>query len=51
MHRKFDDCWVEFRGPIDLMCHPSNMKINLCWYEKDTNNKWSYNLTNHLVVY
>ena len=50
MRRKFGNCWVEFRGPIDLMCHPPNMEIDLCWYVKGTNNKWSHNLTDQLVV-
>ena len=32
------------------MDRPSNMEINLCWYKKGTNNKWSYDLTDHLMV-
>ena len=27
------------------------MEIGLCWYQKRTHNKWTYNLTNHLMVY
>ena len=32
MRRKFGNRWVEYRDPIDLMDHPSNMEIGLCWY-------------------
>ena len=31
MRRKFDNHWVEYRNSIDLMNHPSNMEIGLCW--------------------
>ena len=45
MHRKFNNHGVEYRDdPIDLMSHPSKMKIGLSWYQKGTNNKWTYNL-------
>ena len=27
------------------------MEIGLCWYEKGTNNKWTHNLTDHLMLY
>jgi hypothetical protein len=50
MCRNFGNCWVEYRDPIDLMDRPSNMEIGSCWYLKETNNKWTYNLTNHLMV-
>ena len=50
MHRKFGNCWVEYRDPIDLMDHPSNMRIGLCWYKKGTTNKWTYDLTNFLII-
>ena len=26
------------------------MEIGLCWYQNGTKNKWTYELTNHLVV-
>ena len=26
------------------------MEIGLCWYQKGTNNKWTYDLMDHLVV-
>ena len=39
MRMKFGNCWVEYRGPTDLMDHLSNMKIGLCWYQKGINNK------------
>ena len=28
----------------------SNMEINLCWHQKRTNNKWTDDLTDHLMV-
>ena len=27
------------------------METSSCWYHKGTNNKWTYDLTCHLVVY
>ena len=50
MHREFGNCWVEYKDPIDLMDHPSNMRIGLCWYKKGTTNKWTYDLTNYLII-
>ena len=38
------------KNPIDLMDCPSNMEIGLCWYKKETNNKWTYNLTDQLML-
>ena len=38
---------VECRDPIELMDHPSNKEIGLCWYKKRTKNKWTYDLTDH----
>jgi hypothetical protein len=29
---------------------PSNMEIGSCWYKKETDNKWTYNLTDHLML-
>ena len=26
------------------------MEIGLCWYQKETNNEWTYDLTDHLMV-
>ena len=26
------------------------MQIGLCWYQKETNNKWTYNITDPLMV-
>ena len=46
MHREFDNRWMEFTDLIDLMDCPSNMGIDLCWYQKGTNNKWTYKVTN-----
>ena len=28
MHRKFGNFWVEYKDPIDLMDHTSNIKIS-----------------------
>jgi len=36
--------------PIDLINRPSNMESGLCWYKKGTNNKWTYDLINNLMV-
>ena len=41
---------MEYRDPIDLMVRPSNMESGLYWYQKRTNNKLTYNLTDHLMV-
>ena len=30
MHKFFGNRLVEYRDPIDLMGHPSNMEIGLC---------------------
>jgi hypothetical protein len=32
------------------MDRSSNIKIGLCRYQKGTNNKWTYDLTNHLMI-
>ena len=32
------------------MDRPSNMMIVLCCYEEETNNKWTYDLMDHLMV-
>ena len=50
MRRKFGNRWVEYRDPIDLMDRPSNVEIGLCWYQKGANNKWTYDLIDHLMV-
>ena len=39
MRRKFDNCGVEYRDPIDLMDCPSNMEIVFSWFQIVTNNK------------
>ena len=49
MRRKFGNRWVEYKDPIDLMDCSSNMEILLCWYQKGTNDKWTYYLTDHLI--
>jgi hypothetical protein len=36
MHKKFGDCWVEYRDPIDSMDHPSNMEIGFRWITKES---------------
>ena len=41
---------MEFRDPIDLIDCPSNMEIGLCWYQKGTTKKGTYDLTDHLMV-
>ena len=37
--------------PIGLIDHPSNMEIDLCWCQKGTNNKWPYDLMDHLMLH
>ena len=32
------------------MDYLSNTDIDLCWYQKGANNKWTYNLTNNLMI-
>ena len=49
MLQKIDNHWVECKHPIDSMECPSNMEIGLRWYQEGTNNKWTYNLTDHLM--
>ena len=34
MCRKIGNHRVEYKDPIYLMDHPSNMQIGLCWYQK-----------------
>ena len=51
MHRKFGNLWVKYRDPIDLMDCPSTMEFGYVGYPKGTNNKWTYNLTDHLMIY
>ena len=41
---------MEYMYPTDLMDHSSNMEIGLCWYEIGTNNEWTHDLTDHLMV-
>ena len=36
--------------PLDLTDYPSSTEIGLCWYPKETNDKWTYNLMNHLMI-
>ena len=50
MHRKFDNCWVDCRDPIGLMDCPSNVQIGLCWYQRGTNNRHTYDYIDHLMV-
>ena len=50
MLRNLGNSCVKYSNPIDLMDRQSNMEIDLCWYRQGTNNKWTYNLTNHLIV-
>ena len=50
MRRKFGNHWMDYRDPIDLMDRSSNVKIGLCWYQKGANNKWTYDLTDHLML-
>lgn len=31
MHTRYGNRWIEYRDPIDLIVHLSNMKVSLCW--------------------
>ena len=42
--------WSKGIQLIDLMNHPSNMEIGLCWYLKGTKNMWTYNLVDPLMI-
>jgi hypothetical protein len=46
-----EDLTIVGWNSIDLMDHPSNMEIGLCWFQKGINNTWTYNLTDHLMIY
>jgi hypothetical protein len=48
MRGKFGNYWVEYRDPVDLMDHPPNMKIGLCWYHKGQQ-QVTYDLINQLT--
>jgi hypothetical protein len=50
MRRKIINCWVEYRDPIDLLDHPNNVEVDLCWYQKFTGLKWNYDLTDYIMV-
>lgn len=50
MCRKYRNHWTEYRDAIDLMNHPSNMDIGLCWYLNGTKKKWTYNLADPLMI-
>jgi hypothetical protein len=30
--------------------HPNNVEVGLCWYQKFAGLKWSYDLTDHIMV-
>ena len=51
MHKKIGKFWVEYRDSIDLMDCPSNMEFGYVGYQNGTNNKWTYDLTDHLMIY
>ena len=38
------------KGSHLLQVLGSSMDIGLCWYQNETNNKWTYDLTDHLMV-
>ena len=33
-----------------LLDHPNNVEVGLCWYLKSIGLKWSYDLTDHIMV-
>ena len=42
---------MEYRDPINLMDCPSTMEFGYVGYKKGTNNKWTYNLADNLIIY
>ena len=50
MLTNFGNSCVKYSNPIDLMDRQPNTEIGSCWYQQGTNNKWTYDLTNHLIV-
>jgi hypothetical protein len=50
MRRKIINRWVEYKDPIDLLDRPNNVKVGLCWYQKSEGLKWSYDITDHIMV-
>ena len=50
MRRKIINRWVEYKDPIDLLDRPNNVEVGLCWYQKSAGLKWSYDLTDHIMV-
>ena len=50
MHRKFANRWVEYWDQVDLLDQPSHLEIELCWYQKDHESLWTYDLSNHIMV-
>jgi hypothetical protein len=33
-----------------MLDRPNNVEVGLCWYQKSAGLKWSYDLTNHIMV-
>ena len=50
MRRNIANRWVEYTEPNDLLDQPSHMQIGLCWYQKDHESLWTYDLTDHIMV-
>ena len=44
MCKKFGNLWLEYRDPIELMDHPSNMRLACVGVGNGTNNKSTCNL-------
>ena len=49
MRGRFGNYQVEYRNSIDLMDHPLNMDIGLCWYQKGQQ-QVTDDLTTHLMI-
>ena len=50
MRWKIIDRWVEYKDPIDLLDRPNNVEVGLYWYQKSARLKWSYDLTDYIIV-
>ena len=50
MHTNLGIIWVECKYLINLMDRPPIMWVGLRWYQKGSNNKWTYDHTDHLTI-
>ena len=46
MCKEFGNCWMEYKGPIDLMGIHQTQRVAYVDFKK-ANNRWTYNHTDH----